>query len=121
MIALTRFAWVALAAIHILPALGLVSSTLRQRLYGVEPGGDLAILLAHRAVIFATIVMASLLAIAVDTVRPGAAFFVSVSVVGFLFVYALGGMPAGPLRQVALVDCAALPLLVVVWIDLVRR
>jgi hypothetical protein len=121
MIALTRFAWGALAAIHILPALGLVSSMLRQRLYGMDPQGDLAILLSHRAVIFVAIVMASLVAAAFDTVRPVTAFFVSVSVVGFLFVYALGGMPAGPLRQVALVDTAALPLLVIVWIGLVRR
>jgi hypothetical protein len=121
MIVLTRFAWAALAVIHLLPALGLVSSTLRLRLYGMDPGGDLAILLSHRAVIFVAIVMASLVAATFDTVRPATAYFVSVSVVGFLFVYALGGMPAGPLRQVALVDCVALPLLLIVWADIVRR
>jgi hypothetical protein len=121
MILLTRFAWIALAAIHLVPALGLVSSTLRQRIYGIDPGGDLAILLSHRAVIVAAIVTASLAAATFDTVRPATAYIVSASVIGFLFVYALGGMPAGPLRQVALVDCAALPLLVIVWLDLVRR
>ena len=115
-----RIAWTALAAIHLLPALGLVSTTLRNRLYGIDPTGDMAILLAHRALIFAAIVTASLAAAAFDAIRPATALAVSISVVGFLVVYAVGGMPTGALRQVALVDCAALPLLVVVWIDVVR-
>lgn len=121
MMLLIRLAWLALAAIHLLPAFGLISSAVRLRLYGVEPTGTMAILLSHRALIFAAIVLVSLTAAAVQAVRPGAAFAVSVSVVSFLIAYALGGLPAGALRQVALVDCAAVPLLILVWIDVVRR
>ena len=121
MILAARVAWLGLAVIHLLPALGLVSTTLRHRLYGIDPTGDMAILLAHRALIFAAVVLASLTAAAIDTVRPATALVVSTSVVGFLLVYALGGMPAGSLRQVALVDCAALPLLVIVWVEIARR
>ena len=118
---ITRIAWLALAAIHLLPALGLISSSIRYKLYGIEPTGNMAILLSHRALIFVAIVTASLAAATMNSVRPGAAVAVSVSVVGFLIAYSLGGLPSGALRQVALVDCLAVPLLVLVWIDIVRN
>ncbi|OYY90804.1 MAG: hypothetical protein B7Y45_06355 [Sphingomonas sp. 28-66-16] len=118
---IVRVAWLALAIIHLLPALGLISTSMRHRLYGVEPVGSFAILLSHRAFVFAAIVLASLFAVVNVQVRPAAAIAVSVSVVGFLIVYVAGGAPVGALRQVALVDCIAVPLLILVWIDVVRR
>ncbi len=120
MIFVVRLAWLGLALIHILPAFGLASSILRQRLYGMDPVGDLGILLAHRALIFTALVAASLIATFVHAIRLPAAFAVTVSVIGFLVAYRLGGTPIGPLRQVALVDCVALPLLAIVWFDIAR-
>jgi hypothetical protein len=121
MMLLSRACWVLLAAIHVLPAAGLVFASLRHRLYGVDPSGDIAILLAHRALIFGAIVVMSLAAAIFETWRPTAALVVSVSVIGFLIVYMLDGSPAGPLRQIALVDGAALLLLAIVWTDMARQ
>ena len=121
MMLLSRACWLVLAAIHVLPAAGLVSASLRHRLYGVDPSGDIAILLAHRALLFGAIVVVSLVAAILEPWRPTAVLIVSVSVISFLIVYMLGGSPAGPLRQIALVDGAALLLLAIVWTDVARQ
>lgn len=113
-------AWIALAAIHLMPALGLVSPAIRQVLYGIEPAGALATLLSHRAILFAALVLASLGAAAIPALRPGTAIAVTTSVIGYLVAYAANATPAGPLRKVALVDGIALAPLTVVWIDIAR-
>lgn len=118
---IAAIAWVGLAMIHSLPAVGLVSPSVRQGLYGIEPPGSFAILLAHRAAIFVAIVVASLIAAVHGPSRAAVAIAVSISVVGFLIVYVAGGAPAGALRKVALADCVALPLLAIVWIDILRH
>ena len=121
MIIATRLAWMALAAIHLLPALSLGSDALRQRLYGMRPQGDLAVLLAHRSLIFAALVVASLTAAFVTRARFATAIPVTISVMGFLLAYSSQGAPAGPLRQIAWIDLAATPLLALVWWDAWRR
>lgn len=104
----TQLAWLALAAVHLPPTLPLVRPALLERLYGVQPSGDLALLLTHRAGLFAVLVVLSILAALDPGARRAASVSLALSVLGFLALYAAAGFPAGPLRRVALVDAAAL-------------
>ena len=106
--ALIKLAWLTLAAIHVLPALVTVAPQLVSRLYDVDPQGPAGILIVHRGFLFLAVVAAALIAVFDPGARRACAAMVAISVVGFLFVYAKAGMPAGPLRTVALVDTAAL-------------
>lgn len=121
MTVLVRLAWIVLAAIHLLPALGLVSASVRQQLYGPVPTGDLSLLLAHRGLIFAALLVSALVAAIFTPARLATAFAVTVSVTGFLVLYAVEGCSGGPLRRIAIVDAAALPALLIIWLDLLRR
>jgi hypothetical protein len=104
----TRLAWLALVAVHVPPALPLLAPAALERLYGVRPGGDLALLLTHRAALFAAIVVLAAWAALDAGVRRAASVTVAVSVCGFLVLYVAAGAPAGPLRRVAVVDALAL-------------
>ena len=114
---LVATAWIGLALIHLLPSLGVASNTVRRQLYGVAPHGDMAVLLAHRGVIFAALVIGAFAASLWESMRYPCAVPISISVLGFLAVYIRGGAPAGPLRRLALADLAAIPLLLLVWYD----
>ena len=114
--ALTKIAWAILAAIHILPALPLVRPQLLERLYGVSPGGDVGLLLTHRSVLFAGVLIAAITALFDLGGRRLASVVLAVSMVGFLILYVRAGAPAGELRRIAFADLAGLaPLAFVCW------
>ena len=104
-------AWLGLALIHLLPALAAVRPAMLERLYGVAPGQAAHLLLEHRALLFGAVVAGCLWAAVDPQPRPPALGLAGISVIGFLLVYAREGFPAGPLRLIAWVDLAALPLL----------
>jgi hypothetical protein len=111
---LTKAAWLALALVHASPAAAAFSPVMVQRLYRVPAEGDLGVLLAHRGALFLAIVAACVYAAFDPPARRALSLVMAISVVGFLILYLRAGMPAGPLRTIALVDAAALiPLLFV--------
>lgn len=102
--------WGVLAAIHALPALALFRPALIQRLYGVEPGSHLVLLLQHRAALFLVIVVACAWAAVRPETRQLAAASVGLSMLSFLLLYWSSGSPPA-LRGIALGDLAGLPFL----------
>lgn len=110
-----RICWVVLALIHAVPAAAGFSPGLLERLYGV-PRDDVAfLLLQHRAFLFAIVVLVCVWAAATPAVRPLAAVATGISMVSFLLIFHIAGMPP-PLRTIALADwLGMLPLAFVAW------
>jgi len=106
-----RLAWLGLALIHFLPAAAAFRPGGIGRLYGVTPGGTLALLLEHRSLLFAAVVVLCVWSALDPQPRPAAAVATGISVLGYLVLYARHGWPAGPMRTIAKVDLLALPLL----------
>lgn len=100
-------AWWALAAVHLPPAAPLVRPGALARLYGVSSGDAARVLLIHRAALFLAISGLCAAAAVDPAVRRVVSVAVSMSVLGFLALYAQAGAPAGPLRTIAAVDAAA--------------
>jgi hypothetical protein len=117
---LVTFAWLALMLVHTPPAVATFSAKLRQRMYGVEEGGPLGVILTHRGVLFLAVAAVCVLAAFVPGERVAAALVVSISILGFLATYLLGGSPK-QLRTIALIDTIALAPLAVVLIDVWPR
>lgn len=105
---ITRIGWLLLAAVHAMPAAVLFAPRLLQPLYGVEPGAVPGLLLVHRGLLFAALVVACGFALFDPSARRLASTLLALSVLGFLVIYARAGAPPGALRTVALVDLAAL-------------
>ncbi len=116
-----RLAWLALAAIHLVPSAPAFCPRLVQRLYGVDSGGAAGLLLVHRGALFLAIVALAILAAFDAEARRAAALALTISVLGFLLVYLRAGTPAGPLRTVAIVDAVALAPLAVCVAAAFRR
>lgn len=113
---LVKLGWALLALIHATPAAAFFAPGLLKRLYGIEPGDDLGVLIAHRGALFLAILTLCLFAIVSPGARRAASLATAVSVIGFLIVYARAGMPRGPLVQIAIGDLIALPpLALVLW------
>lgn len=109
---LIALAWLALVLVHIMPAAAAFSPRLRQRMYGVSEDANLGVILTHRGVLFICVDAACLYAAFDAPSRPLAAVVASISVLGFLIVYAKAGMPKS-LRTIALIDLIAIaPLLI---------
>ncbi len=106
--------WLALAAIHIPPTLVAVWPPLIERLYGVNPDGTLGLLLMHRGVLFMAVAGLCILAACRPSYRRVAAAVTATSILSFVGLYGVAGLPEGPIRQIAAVDMAALVPLVVV-------
>lgn len=53
-----RLAWALLALVHITPALALFAPSLLTKLYSVEAGNPLFLLMQQRAALFLTVVVA---------------------------------------------------------------
>ena len=117
---LVTLAWLALMLVHTPPALATFSAKLRQRMYGVEEGGPLGVILTHRGVLFLAVAAVCVLAAFVPGARIAAGLVVSISVLGFLATYLLGGSPR-QLRTIALMDAIALAPLALVLIDVWPR
>jgi len=81
------------------------------RLYGIKPGGPVLVLLEHRTLLFAGILLLCLWSAIDSQPRPAALVATALSVLGYFALYIRHAMPTGPLRKIAKVDLLALPLL----------
>ncbi|MGB3806254.1 MAG: hypothetical protein WA936_03565 [Erythrobacter sp.] len=107
--------WLILAAIHAMPALALFRSATLTTLYRIAPDNPLFLLMQHRAALFFAVFAACIWAAFVPDGRKLAVIVVAISMVSFLVLYAQAGSPA-PLRRIAIVDLAGLPVLAgVAW------
>jgi hypothetical protein len=109
----TQIAWAVLALIHLSPAAVALSPAVARRLYGIEAGGDLQILMQHRGWLFLAVFTACVYAVFTPDARRAAGLVTAISLLGFLLVYVRAGAPAGPMRKIALVDAIGLPPLAV--------
>lgn len=113
---IAKLSWLILLAIHLAPSLVFFKPSLANRLYGAGAGGDISILLSHRGAFFIVVVTACLFGFFDPASRKLASVVVAISMIGFLWLYAQGGFPEGPLRKIAVIDAAALlPLFIVLW------
>lgn len=113
---LLTLAWLALVLVHTPPALATFSSRLRQRMYGVEDGGTLGVILTHRGVLFLAIAALCAYAAFAPDARRAASLAAAISVVGFLIIYVTSGAPER-LRSIALTDAVAVIPLIAVSYD----
>ena len=102
--------WLLLAAIHALPALAFVRPAGLITLYRIEPTNPLFLLMQHRAALFLAVLAACAFAAFVPEGRRLAVIVVGISMLSFLYLYWTAGSPL-PLRRIALVDLAGLPVL----------
>ncbi len=100
-------------AVHLLPVAGALSAEALARGYGIAlPGGDLLVLLRHRALLFG-IVGGLLVAAAVRShLQPAAIVAGLVSTVGFLAFALAADEPGTAILRVAAVDAVAAAALV---------
>jgi hypothetical protein len=107
--------WMCLALVHLLPAVALLRPSLLTKLYGVDAGSDVFVLLRHRAALFFAVLVLSVWAAFDVVVQRPAVVVVGLSMVSFLVLYLRHGFPK-TLRPIAIVDVAALPpLAFVAW------
>ncbi len=112
-----NLAWVLLALVHAAPAAVLFAPATLRRLYGVEPDGELGLLMRHRGALFLALVLLCVFAVVDPGVRRAAGLVVAVSVIAFLALYTGAGLRPGPLRNIAIVDALAMPPLLLVLYD----
>ena len=110
-----RLAWGLLALVHITPALALFAPSLLNRLYGVNSGDPLYLLMHHRAALFLTVVVACIWCALDPTPRRLGVVPVAISMISFLALYFTNGSPPA-LKQIAVADMIGLPALAyVAW------
>lgn len=102
--------WLILAAIHALPALAFFRPSRLAAMYRIDPANPLFLLMQHRAALFVAVFAACLFAAAVPEGRRLAVIVVGISMLSFLYLYWSAGSPL-PLRRIAIVDLAGLPVL----------
>ena len=108
--------WLVLAAIHAMPALALFRPATLTTLYGVTADSPLFLLMQHRAALFLAVFAACVWAAFVPEGRKLSVVVVGISMVSFLVLYASAGSPE-PLKRIAVVDLAGLPVLAgVAWL-----
>lgn len=116
MTVIVKICWLALAALHLMPAGVLISQALVERLYSVDPSGDIGLLLRHRGALFLGVVIACAWAIWEPGTRRMVVVLVTSSMVSFLWLYFRAGCPTGALRTIAYADLVGLiPLFVVAY------
>jgi hypothetical protein len=112
---LELIAWLILALVHLIPALAFFIPSLLTKLYRLESGNALFLLMHHRAALFLVILVICVWSAFDATPRRLASVAVAISMISFLGLYWLQGAPAA-LRQIAVVDLIGLPALAyVVW------
>ena len=100
--------------INFAPIVGLLGAARREALYGTAiPGGDLLLLLRHRAVLLALVGGLLFYATAFPQARPLAAAAAFVSMLSFIALAALAPLPGDSLVRVAWIDVAACVLLAI--------
>jgi hypothetical protein len=102
--------WLILAFVHLIPALAFFIPSLLTKLYGLESGNTLFLLMHHRAALFLVILIICLWSAFDATPRRLASIAVAISMISFLFLYWLHGAPP-ELRQIAIMDLIGLPAL----------
>lgn len=108
--------WLILAAIHAMPALALFRPATLTTLYRIQPDNPLFLLMHHRAALLFAVFVACIWAAFVPDGRRLAVLVVGISMLSFLALYFMAGSPA-PLRRIAIVDLAGLPVLAgVAWL-----
>jgi hypothetical protein len=110
---LQPIAWLALAAVHLLPALAFFRPAMLTALYRLEPGNPLFLLMHHRAALFLAVLAACLWAAFDPGARRLACVVVAISMASFLALYWQGGSPPA-LRRIAVVDLIGLVPLAIV-------
>ena len=112
---LQPIAWILLAFVHAMPALAFFRPATLTALYGVQPDDRLFLLMHHRAGLFLAVFSVCLWAAWRPEARQAAGIVTAISMLTFLWLYWRSGAPA-PLRTIALVDLAGLPVLAfVLW------
>jgi hypothetical protein len=112
---LQTIAWLALAAIHFMPALAFFRPATLTTMYRLDSGNPLFLLMHHRAGLFVTVFLLCLWAAFDVQPRRAAVLVVGFSMLSFLFLYFTNGSPK-PLRTIAKVDLIGLPFLTfVTW------
>lgn len=108
--------WLILAAIHAMPAFAFFRPATLTTLYRLQPDNPLFLLMQHRAGLFFAVFVACIWAAFVPEGRRLAVLVVGISMVSFLALYWMAGSPA-PLKRIAVVDIAGLPILAgVAWL-----
>lgn len=110
-----RLAWAFLALVHVTPALALFAPSLLTRLYGMDAGDPLFMLIHHRAALFLAVVVACIWCAFGPAPRRLGVVLVAISMVSFLALYFANGSPPA-LKQIAIADMIGLPALAyVAW------
>jgi hypothetical protein len=110
-----RVAWGLLALVHITPALALFAPSVLTKLYGVNSGDSLFLLMHHRAALFLAVVVACIWCALDPTPRRLGVVLVAISMLSFVALYFASGSPAS-LKQIAIADLIGLPALAyVAW------
>lgn len=107
---LQPIAWIALALVHLMPALAFFRPATLTVLYGINADNRLFLLMHHRAALFLAVVVACLWAAWRPEARQVAGLVTAISMLGFLWLFWRAGSPA-PLRTIARVDLFGLPVL----------
>lgn len=110
-----RLAWALLALVHITPALALFAPSLLTRLYGVQSGEPLFLLMHHRAALFLAVFVACVWCAIDPTPRKLGVIIVVISMISFILLYFTNGSPPA-LKPIAIADLIGLPALAyVAW------
>lgn len=113
-----RICWLALMLLHVPPALALLRPAQLVAMYGVDPASGTFALMQHRAALFCVVMVICGWAALRPEVRPLASITVGISMIAFLTIWWVAGMPA-QLRIIALADLAGVPvLLLATWLAL---
>ncbi len=105
---LTRISWGILALIHVIPAGVFFFPSIVTHIYGDVLNEDIGILLIHRGALFFSVLVSAIFALFDVHVRKVCSVIVSISILGYLYVYVSHGMPFGELRKIAIVDLSAI-------------
>ncbi len=110
-----RIAWFMLALVHITPALALFAPSLLTRLYGIETGNPIYVLMHHRAALFLAVLVVCIWCAIDPTPHKLSVVAVGISMISFLILYWVNGSPVG-LRPIAIADLIGFPALAyVAW------
>jgi hypothetical protein len=109
---LVKWCWAILALIHVAPALALFKPVLLTSLYGVQTGTVTYVLLHHRAALFVGVLVTCIWSLLQPESRQLGAVVVGVSMLSFLMLYVVYGMPES-LRVIAVADLIGLPFLMI--------
>ena len=85
---LRRIAWLALALLHLLPAIAMVRPSLLSELYGIDAASPAFPLVWHRAALFGVVMVIAIWASVRPEVRPLASVAVGFSMITFIAIAA---------------------------------